>query len=194
MTYTLNDLTIYSLESENFQKKSKNLGNLDSLPSELCIIYNDDNANPCRYICEAFEESPTDLLMFVGNQKIISNNLIVDGIQSLNEYGAKFVYSDGFLAGKFLQPIYLPPYKPNLIKQNRLILNMPLLVCKNANPQQKMSNIKVVDHVKILPLFFLFYVLTSSCVGYHLPKQTYHTYNFVGDVSQEIKLLGLDKQ
>ena len=192
-TYTLKDITVFSLKDKNFEKNAENLVKLENHPSELCIIYNDVNANGCRYICEKLDESPTDLLLFVGNQQIISDEILTGGIRAINDYGAKFVYSDGFLAGKFIQPIYLPPYKPNLIQYNKLILNMPILLCKNTDIQKHMHNIKLIDNIKILPLFFLFYLLTSHCVGYHLSKPTYHTYNFTEDISQEVKLLGLDK-
>lgn len=189
-TYTLKDITVFSLQDENFQKKSKNLVNLEAFSSELCIIYNNDNANPYRYVYDAFRESPTELILFVGNQKIINEHLIVGGVQAINDYGAKFVYSDGFLANKFIQPIYLPPYKPNLVKENQLILNMPILVVKDIDIREHMQSF-LTEKINILSLFFLFYILTTHYIGYHLAKPTYHTYNFTEDVSKEVKLLGI---
>lgn len=171
-------VTIYSLQEKN----EENEKNLEKISGGRCIIYKDVNANPDRYILDALENSPTDLLLFVNDQKIISTDLIDKGVAAMIKFPeVDFVYSDGYLVGKYKQGLHLPMFKPNLLKNNKLIINMPILVRRPF-----VIKFPPLQHLHLL---FLFKKLCEQKIGYHLAQPTYQVSNFQVDISEDLKHL-----
>ena len=169
-------VTIYSLQEKNEENEKK----LEKISDGRCIIYRDVNANPCRYILDALENSPTDLLLFVDDQEIISADLIDKGVETINKFPQiNFVYSDGYLIGKYKQRLHLPIFKKNLLKNNKLVVNMPILV--------KRPFVLEFPPIQHLHLLFLFKKLCEQAIGYHLAKPTYQITNFKTDISEDLK-------
>ncbi len=177
---------IYSLEEENFHKK---IGNSEIFPDDITIIYKGVDANPLSFIFEAMENS-ADFMFFVGNQQLLNFNLVETGIQKLKTYPASFVYSDGYLVGEHKQPLMLPTYKPNMLAQNRMVINIPLLVKRNIKFNYKLNE-KALDKIQQLPLFFLLKLLTEFSIGYHLVQPTYNIFNFTSSIQEELKVIGI---
>ena len=174
-----NILTICSLNCQD--KQQKNLESLSKFVNYRCIIYRDVNANPGEFIAEVLDKPPSDIILFIDNQQIISDSLFVKGTELLENPEIKFVYSDGYLVGKYKQRLYLPSFRPNLLKYNKLVINMPLLV----KPPIKFA----MPRVEHLHLFSLFQQLCRYEVGYHLAEPTFYTTNFSTDISKELELL-----
>ena len=178
-------IIIYSLEQENFHKKN---GNSEIFPENISIIYKDVNANPSSFIFEAIENPQSDFMFFTGNHQLLNFALVELGLAKMQEYPISFVYSDGYLVNKYKQPLLLPTYKPNLLKTNKLILNIPILVRGGITLKPSVETISKINN---LALFLLLQELTENIVGYHLSEPTYNMFNFTSNIQSELKVLGV---
>lgn len=172
----MNNLTVCSLNNQ------KTPNSLTNFVDSRCIIYKDVSANPCQFIAEVLDKPPSQIILFIDNQQIISKDVLTNGVKFLlDNEEIKFVYTDGYLIGKYKQRLYLPSFRPNLLKYNKLVINMPILV----KPPIKFA-MPIVEH---LHLFSLFQQLCRYEIGYHLAEPTFYTTNFSTDISKELELL-----
>ena len=117
------------------------------------------------------------------NCTLIGQELISRGIEKIKEFDVDFVYSDGFLSGTVDQPLYLPCFKPNLLDDNSIVINMPILTKASLN-------VTIDSRLKQLKLLSLFKQLCSYYIGYHLAEFTYSVKNiYTGDIGRELKII-----
>lgn len=119
-------------------------------------------------ITKSIESCETPYILFCdSNCEIINDFMINRGMYILDNYSdIDFIYSDGEVNN---QVLFLPAYTFCLMRYNKIVVNIPILVRKKS--------IVLDDRFYELFLCGMFKTFCENKIGYHIPKHTYNINN-----------------